>query len=201
MECLLRICRGAYLDTKQCQTFFEALSTLLEDKILPYHKRLLAGEFKMQSIQHWREKHYWTLRVNDLLESNLDSLREVYSKLTQGKGRKSLAITDFSDFIVNQCPKLEFGYRTVARCFALSKSTIIDESTDVEEYELANFLEFLECIGRLAQERFRETTYDQEWDLARKLESVLDAILGPFGLERVDPLDLNFQESDPDGDY
>jgi hypothetical protein len=46
----------------------------------------------------------------------------------------------------------------------------------VDEYELADFLEFLECLGRLAYERYRDTTYDKEWDLARKLEPILDAI-------------------------
>jgi len=128
-EIILRICRGAYLETKQCQTFYESFVKLMEDKILPFHKRLLAGEYEMSSIHQWRQTHYWTLRVNDILETNIDGLKEVYTKLTEIKGRKFLSMNDFTDFMMNQCSKLEFKLSTLSAVFAISKITIIDEST------------------------------------------------------------------------
>jgi hypothetical protein len=129
IECLLRICRGAYLETKKCKTFYESFTKLMDERILPYHKRLLAGEYEMCSIQQWRQTHYWTLRVNDILEANLDSLKEVYNNLSENKGHKSLSMSSLTDFIMQKCSEFEFTLRTVPICFALSKATIVDEST------------------------------------------------------------------------
>jgi len=126
---MLRICRGAYLETKQCQTFYESFMKLMDEKILPFYKRLLAGEYEMSSIHQWRQSHYWTLRVNDILETNIDGLKEVYTKLTEIKGRKFLSMNDFTDFMMKQCSKLEFKLSTLSTIFAISKITIIDEST------------------------------------------------------------------------
>ena len=62
------------------------------------------------------------------------------------------------------------------------------------------FVEFLEFIGRLAVEYWRQMEYE-EYPLAKKIEFVLDQILPVVGAQRNPVIQQIMSESESDDDY
>ena len=118
----------------------------------------MAGDFKMSSLDHWRETQLWTWDVSDLLESNLSGIKQVYNSLRTKTGKKWINIETMQSFIILTC-KLGLSNRKIATNFALSKMTCVNENEDGSfDYHNICFEEFLEFIGRLSEEKFKETS-------------------------------------------
>ena len=77
-------------------------------------------------------------------------------------------------------------------CYGLSKMSIVNEmAKGPNPYKKLLFVEFLEFIGRVAAEKYKDC-YD--WKLYEKIEKILDDVLPMAGYRRRDMarrIDLN----------
>ena len=59
--------------------------------------------------------------------------------------------------------------------FYMSKQTVVHENlVGNYEYSYLNWSEFLEFIGRLAQQKYLKTNQNSQWPLDKKIEVVLN---------------------------
>lgn len=75
LEVLVQIARGKYIETGAESNLSQALSTLFNRHILPMHPQL-------PNLNEWRISELWTIEMNNLLEVNLPSIRELYDFLS-----------------------------------------------------------------------------------------------------------------------
>lgn len=67
--------------------------------------------------------------------------------------------------------------------FGMSKMTVPHENGDIERYETLALVEFLEFLGRAADYKYMGSEMES-FDLARKIEYLLDELFVPFELQR-----------------
>jgi len=80
----------------------------------------------------------------------------------------------------------------------MSKMTIYNETTSIENYTKLRFVEFLEFLGRLA---FLKYKLEKDWSFKEKCEALFDDIFFAFSLER-NEVTVDIQEvSESDNDY
>lgn len=62
-------------------------------------------------------------------------------------------------------------------------------------------MEFLEFIGRVSFEHFKNTAHELEWGLAQKIELILKELFKPLGQAVTVPRERDQFVSDSDDDY
>lgn len=82
-------------------------------------------------------------------------------------------------FSKSSLPFLTIEPAQVLQAFAMSKSIVVDESDagQFEAYRGLSYLEFLECIGRLAYARCAGSEMEFSTDLAEKILEMLHDML------------------------
>ena len=68
-ELLVRIASNKYMVKDAPYTYSQSLEKLIEEKLRPYDH---------EPWQAFRDKHLWTIEVNDILEANLKNLEKIY---------------------------------------------------------------------------------------------------------------------------
>lgn len=161
----MRIAIFKFVDTKIEKTPALALKRLLEEIVYPkWHIYPMWQEF--------RSRYLWTIDVNDVFAANLFGLKQLYERHQ----------TIHKQYLEMQESKYIFTFETTLTietlfkvCFGYCKMTIQDEQVHWAKHYKLEFVEFLECIGRVAvaywdQNRGRL----EEVSLAKKIEFVLD---------------------------
>ena len=84
----------------------------------------------------------------------------------------------------------------------MSKMSVVDETANEAKiaYNKMIFVEFLECLGRIAELYF-EGSEMEELELHQKLEFLLDEILPVVGAKRVKQTTVIEEFSESDDDY
>ena len=72
LEILVRLANSKYGEPKIVKTYAEATEKLITECVIPY--------YTPDPWQEFRDKELWTIDVNDLLESNLESLEAIYRR-------------------------------------------------------------------------------------------------------------------------
>lgn len=124
-ESLVRVALARYKESGEVDTFTEALKLLIEDKML-----------KLANPEPWqifRDEELWTLDVNDVMETNLQSLRTVYTSFMTPI-KKWMNVDDCIRLCMHDVPQLSIPEQTVVFCFAMSKMTIPKEAEAYKRY-------------------------------------------------------------------
>ena len=66
----------------------------------------------------------------------------------------------------------------------MSKMSVVDENQKSEQWLRMQFVEFLECLCRIALYHFEDSTDYKDLPLNKRLELVLDSVLALKNLER-----------------
>ena len=100
------------------------------------------------------------------LRNRMDSINRVFPSVDQVR-------TILTEAKIPGLPE-----RCILHAFYLSKMTVVLE-TDYANYEYTylKWPEFLEFIGRLAQQKYLGTYQDAQWPLQKKIEVVLTHLL------------------------
>ena len=189
--------------------FLEILCRLGKEKYMPHTETTIAGcltrlldecvfaNDHREQWQEFRDEQLWTLEVDDLLRTNEDNLKFVYSKFfTQVK--KYMEFDDVLKVFTKYAEKLNVSENLIKWCFGMSKMTVINEMTQQTKYTKMEFVEFLEFIGRLAHMKYKN---DIDLNLVQKMEIVLDEVFAGFGLERKEVIEVIEEHSESDPDY
>lgn len=178
IEALIRIAKAKYKDTGACETLDEALNNLIEKNIKPSW-----GD----SLWHQtRVTKFWTCEINDLLEANIEGIKRVFTLFWDLKAvnkKKWMEIREADYFLTQSMPDLKLTVNTARRCYFYSKMSCIDEQTNVASYNKMIFVEFLECLCRIALDHYEDTPM-RDWPLVNRLENVLDNVLQLKNVER-----------------
>lgn len=156
--------------------------------------------YKSNPWQEFRDKHLWTVDVNDVLEANLEGLRKVYAVFFDPR-KKFMSMSDALDLMIRLTP-LALTEKDAFFCYGMSKMTVaneVEEST--VKYKRLQFVELLEMVGRIAEVKFRGTEMDATLTLAQKIEFVLDDILPLGGAKRKDVKIVVEEHSESDDEY
>ena len=87
-------------------------------------------------------------------------------------------------------------------CYGFCKMTIQDEQSNFAKHQKMEFVEFLECIGRVAVAYWEQNReHLQEVVLAKKIEFVLDQLLPLVGHQRKDHIVNEESDEYTDEDY
>ena len=76
--------------------------------------------------------------------------------------------------------------------------TVIDELNQFDKYAKMAFVEFLEMICRIAYYHFDDFPDKKDWPFTKKLEAVVDQVLGMRKIQRKEPVIINVLDSDAD---
>lgn len=131
---------------------------------------------KVSYWQDWREKNVWTLDVDDLFKANIVGLQKIY-KAYCTEYKPSFTNEDASK-LLQKDTLLQCTDKQVIYAFTMSKSTVVNDITQREQYGKMDFAEFLEMIVRFTHIVFKDET---ERSFEEKLERVVDQITTTFG--------------------
>lgn len=107
---------------------------------------------------------------------------------------------DASDLLVKLTP-LKMTYTQALFCFGMSKMTTVNESEESNKYKRLQFVEFLEMIGRAADQKFKDTEMEGELSLAEKIENILDDLFTIVDFKRRDVQVMDEVLSESDDEY
>ena len=97
--------------------------------------------------QEFRSRYLWTLDVNDVLSVNRVGLEKLYNRQhTIHKTWMDMAEANYL-FTIETHLVTEFAFKI---CYGFSKMTIENEVNHGSQHQRLQFVEFLECIGRVA---------------------------------------------------
>lgn len=140
LEILVRLANIKYLETKVVKSFPEAIEKLIVECIIP--------NFVPEPWQEFRDKHLWTIEVNDLMEANEANLTKIYSNY-KTVTKPKLEIQDCIQMCMRDA-NLNVSEKDISFSFGLCHMTVISEERQFKHYQSLEFVEFLEFIGRLA---------------------------------------------------
>jgi len=112
LELLVRISSAKYKDL----SFSEGFTKLLKEKIAPYDH---------EPWQTFRDKHLWTIEVNDILEANLKNLEKIYANYFTPV-KKFIVFEDVIDMVV-KTGNLGISEIDIQFCYGMSKMVISNE--------------------------------------------------------------------------
>ncbi len=145
------------------------------------------------SWQSFRDEQLWTRDVNLCLDANLDSLQKLYRTFIPSHGKKKQM--SFEDAL-GLAERVGVASRDSVRCYGMSKMSVVQEmAKGPSAYKSMRFVEFLEYVGRVADEKYK----NEEWPLYQKIEHVLDELLPLVGAQRRPTnrrVELQAEESD-----
>ena len=108
-----------------------AFEKIIEENVLPMYDYL-----PQMSWQRWRENNLWNVRVNDLYESNIDTLKQYYQILCTNGECGAVMSRDVAMNTFIYCQNIELPFKLAQQAFGLSKMTVPYENEDgPAEYE------------------------------------------------------------------
>ena len=124
LEIIVRLANSKYGETKVVKTYAEATEKLITDCVLPY--------FVPEPWQEFRDKELWTIDVNDLLESNLENLENVYRRFRT----PTKQFLDLEDCITlcTRDTNLGISEKDIAFCFGYCQMTVVNEEKHYKQY-------------------------------------------------------------------
>ena len=152
-EILIRIAKGAYIETKKEKDLPVAFERLLKEKILPMYDTVYPW-------QRWRaDPGLYTCCVNSVFEDNLTQLKSLFD-VAQKKGRAQHLHRDVACSLFTKNDDIDLEVKKTQQAFGISKMTVVNEGTPEgqKEYKQARFVEFLEMIGRCAELKYSNET-------------------------------------------
>ena len=102
----------------------------------------------------FREKVLYTYDVNEILSKNEVPLKKLYDSYVH-PNKKYVTVKDCIEMLKKADIKLI--ETTIGYCYGQSMMPIIDNVKDQTRSEQMKYVEFLEFIGRVAYEYYRET--------------------------------------------
>jgi hypothetical protein len=163
LEIIVRIANVKYKDTGVCSTSVQALTKLLEENIFPNMEESIP--------QLFRDQQLYTEEVNELLVRNEMGLKKLFGLFTHGQ-KRYLTVKDAIE-LVNTKGELRFLDRQVIKQFGMSKMPHVDAILNPEFPSRLVFVEFLEFLGRIAFELFRDHEKMKEEPLHLKYDALL----------------------------
>ena len=167
LEILVRLAGAKFKDIGVCNTYRESMDILLNEHIIPF--------MKVEPWQEFRDADLWTLEVNDILDSNLENLKRIYKKHFQPK-KHYMSVTDAVNLVMRHAP-LGIAEKEALFCIGMSKMTVVEELTMVENYKKVHFVEFLEFLGRVAHAKYAQDEQMKDAPLWQKIRGVLQILL------------------------
>eukprot|EP00753_Platysulcus_tardus_P011364 PLAT3286.26.p1 GENE.PLAT3286.26~~PLAT3286.26.p1 ORF type:complete len:1551 (+),score=830.05 PLAT3286.26:89-4654(+) len=175
LEALVRLAERKFVESGQTAHAAEALLMLLELHILPNASHKDCDAFRFHSL--------YTEGADRVLRRRLPALRTMFLKTYEQYARPSTdPFLKLGDFVsVLEAAKMthlaaggELAARLLRQIFVWSKMTAVDEEVG-EEHMHMHFVEFLEALGRVAEEH--RVAADKPEDFRIVLARVADAIL------------------------
>lgn len=162
LEIIVRIANVKYKDTGVCHTSTEALTKLLNENLFPNMDEAIAQTF--------RDQHLYTEEVNELLLRNEMGIKKLFGLFTHGQ-KRYMTVRDAIDLVNSKC-ELRFLDRQVIRQFGLSKMPHVDAINNPEFPGRMVYVEFLEFLGRIAFEVFRDHDKMKDEPLHLKIDAL-----------------------------
>ncbi|CDW72567.1 UNKNOWN [Stylonychia lemnae] len=163
LEILLRLANEKYKKTGVFNSYAPALQKFLEENLYP----------NIECTDPWgfRETQLYTTFVNELLVRNDIGLKKLFGLYQHGQKR----FINYKDAIdlINVKAELRFLDKQVIRQFGLSKMSHMDVLKDPSFPNRMNYIEFLEFIGRIAFEIFKDHSEMQSEPLHIKYDALL----------------------------
>jgi hypothetical protein len=189
---LVRLAQAKFKETGICSNYEDSVNKLLEEHVLP-----LANP---EPWQEWRDELLWTIDVNDVMEVNLPGIQKMYNQYKEPR-KQHMTMGDAMNFMMKDTA-LGLIEKDAIFCYGMCKMSVILEQESMWQYKHLKFVEFLELIGRIAHQKFKDNPDAGEvMSLARKIEHVLDIALKMVGVERKDVINNVVEESESDDDY
>ena len=116
-EIILRLAGAKFKDSNRVKTWDEAAERLIVEHIIPnaYQNFIMTGkEFRLENI--------WILAIDDLFRANIDNIKIIYNKFTNGM-KKHINVDDLKEIV----EILEISTTEFKISYAFCKTTIIDE--------------------------------------------------------------------------
>jgi len=131
--------------------------------------------------QGFRDDQLWTLEVDDLYKFNATGLDKLFKTFFTHKTtlRGPVYMKKADAFKLLLACGLECKEQHVLTAYAMSKSTVADEMKDYDKYNMMNYSEFLEFIGRLASLHYEDGAR-LESKIERLLRLMLPVVNMPF---------------------
>eukprot|EP00347_Sterkiella_histriomuscorum_P011119 403373687 len=163
LEILLRLANEKYKKSGQVTTYTQALQRFLDENLYP--------NIEETNSQIFRDTQLYTFYVNELLVRNEPGLRKIFGMFIHGQKR----FINFKDAIelINTKAELRFLDRQVIKQFGLSKMSHVDALKDPSFPNRMSFTEFLEFLGRIAFEIFKDHEGMQNEPLHLKYDALL----------------------------
>ena len=163
LEILVRLAIVKYKETGICRSISDSLNKLLNDNIFPNLEESNAFSF--------RDTFLYKNHVNDLLVRNEQGIKKLFGLYIHGQ-KRYMNTKDAID-LINQKAELRFLDRQVIRQFGLSKMPHLDVMKDQAYPSKLSYVEFLEFLGRIAHEVFKEHETMQYEKLHLKYDALL----------------------------
>ena len=124
-EILVRLAAAKYKDPGVTPTYSEALQKLITECVMPNNDVSVWTEYRKNKI--------WTLEVNDVLETNMDSIRKLYRHYFAPKK----AYMSYADALnlVTKDTQIDLLEKEATQCYGLSKMTLLNELEKRAEYK------------------------------------------------------------------
>ena len=131
----------------------------------------------------FRDQQLYTDEVNELLVKNEAGLKKLFGIYTHGQ-KRYMTVKDMIDLLNAKC-ELRFLDRQVIKQFGLSKMPHMDAIITPEFPSRIVFVEFLELLGRLAFEIFKDHDKMKEEPLHIKYDALLTKMFNLIKFQKV----------------
>ena len=144
IEILIRVAGDKYIRTRQCATYTEAFTRLMNEHLLAAMSRF--------SSQKWRREKYWIEEVDWVLKAHKPLLLALFSRYS-GKntlpGRKAFMSLEEFRMLCNDAVLVgeKFATRDIDVCYCESMMTQVDEIYSKRHLEM-NLVEMIEALAR-----------------------------------------------------
>jgi len=100
--------------------------------------------------------------------------------------------------MINKDCDMKMHEKEIQLAFGMSKMTVQNEVYHAWDYTKLKQVEMLEFLGRIANARYKN---NPDWNLATRVEYLLDDLFAPFNMYRQEP-EVELEEvSESDNDY
>eukprot|EP00753_Platysulcus_tardus_P008617 PLAT16134.1.p1 GENE.PLAT16134.1~~PLAT16134.1.p1 ORF type:complete len:1516 (-),score=565.96 PLAT16134.1:1686-6233(-) len=145
MEALVRVALQLFYRTGDCSSPARAVKRLFESSILPNSQHFLPEEFRLHRL--------YVQDVDTLLRGQARQLKALFREYST-KPKSGMRFMTFAQFwdLVDDAGLVtdEFTPRHANVAFTMSQATEVEESSVGIGHAIMDYVEFLECLGRIA---------------------------------------------------
>lgn len=140
VETLVRIAYIKYLERGLARTLPQAVQMLIKN-------HLLSRNLITEDVEEFRRQQVWTLKVDDLLRSNMGPISDVYRYFSD-PGHKQAYLNLRQAQKIGRAIGLTEDQTT--KCYCFSKMIVANELADYHQYQQLKLSEFCEFLVRIA---------------------------------------------------